>query len=58
MLVLSMLAYVASVVVSGVWNKIPNATVALFVGGIIIFMFGLLAEQVASLWFKGQNRDG
>lgn len=58
MLVLSFLAYVASVAVNGNWLKIPNATAALFVGSIVLFMFGLLAEQVASLWFKGQNRDG
>ena len=28
---------------------IPNSAVGLFIGGIIIFMFGLLAEQVAAL---------
>lgn len=31
---------------------IPNSTVALFVGGIIVFMFGLNAEQVAALRFQ------
>lgn len=49
MFALSLLAYVASVVVNGVWLKIPNATAALFVGGIVVFMFGLLAEQIAGL---------
>lgn len=57
MYALSVLAYGASVVASGVWLKIPNATVALFVGGVVITMFGLLSEQIANLWFKGQNRD-
>ncbi len=57
MVLLSGLAYAASVAASGIWLKIPNATVALFVGAVVIFMFGLLAEQIASLWFKGQNRD-
>ncbi|GAB4193327.1 MAG: glycosyltransferase family 2 protein [Roseiflexaceae bacterium] len=57
MALLSALAYLASVAANGVWLKIPNATVALFVGAVVIFMFGLLAEQIASLWFKGQNRD-
>jgi glycosyltransferase involved in cell wall biosynthesis len=57
LLLLSLLAYIASVVVNGVWLKIPNATAALFVGGIVVFMFGLLAEQNANLWFKGQNRE-
>lgn len=55
MFVLSLLAYAASVAVGGVWLKIPNATAALFVGGIIVFMFGLLAEQIAALRF--QRRD-
>ena len=55
MFLLSLLAYIASVMVSGVWLKIPNATAALFVGSIIIFMFGLLAEQIAALRF--QRRD-
>lgn len=36
---------------------IPNSAVILFVGSVIVFMFGLLAEQIASLWFKAQNRD-
>jgi glycosyltransferase involved in cell wall biosynthesis len=55
MFALSLLAYVASVLVNGVWLKIPNATAALFVGGIVVFMFGLLAEQIAGLRF--QRRD-
>jgi glycosyltransferase involved in cell wall biosynthesis len=54
MFALSLLAYLASVFVSGVWLKIPNATAALFVGSIIIFMFGLLAEQIAALRFQRQ----
>lgn len=52
MFVLSLIAYIASVLVNGVWLKIPNATAALFVGGIVVFMFGLLAEQVAALRFQ------
>jgi len=32
--------------------RIPNSAVALFVGGVIIFMFGLLAEQIAGLRFQ------
>lgn len=49
MLALSLLAYVASVAVNGVWLKIPNATAALFTGAIVVFMFGLLAEQIVAL---------
>jgi glycosyltransferase involved in cell wall biosynthesis len=55
MFVLSFLAYIASILVNGDWLRIPNSTAALFVGGIIIFMFGLLAEQIAALRF--QRRD-
>jgi glycosyltransferase involved in cell wall biosynthesis len=56
MFTLSLLAYVASVAVNGVWLKIPNATAALFVGGIVVFMFGLLAEQIAGLRFQRHDR--
>jgi len=38
------------------WH-IPNSTVGLFVGGIIVFMFGLLAEQIANLRLKGPDRN-
>lgn len=31
---------------------IPNSAVGLFIGGVIVFMFGLLAEQVAALRAK------
>ncbi len=57
MFALSLLAYIASVALSGVWLKIPNATAALFVGGIVVFMFGLLAEQIASLRFQRSERE-
>lgn len=56
MFALSLLAYVASVAVNGVWLKIPNATAALFVGGIVVFMFGLLAEQIAGLRFERNHQ--
>jgi glycosyltransferase involved in cell wall biosynthesis len=55
MFALSLLAYIASVAVNGVWLKIPNATAALFVGGIVVFMFGLLAEQIAGLRFERRD---
>jgi MFS superfamily sulfate permease-like transporter len=38
--------------------KVPGSSVVLFTGSMIVFMFGLLSEQIANLWFKGQNRDG
>jgi hypothetical protein len=52
MFLLSLLAYLASVAAGAGWLRIPNSTVALFVGSIIIFMFGLLAEQIAALRFQ------
>lgn len=55
MLALSLLAYLASVLVNGVWLKIPNATAALFVGAIVVFMFGLLAEQIVALGLSGRR---
>jgi glycosyltransferase involved in cell wall biosynthesis len=36
---------------------VPNSAVALFVGGIIVFMFGLNAEQVAALRFQPAERS-
>jgi len=57
MFLLSVLAYLASVFLNNeVWNKVPNATVALFTGAIIVFMFGLLAEQIVALGL-GRRRD-
>lgn len=55
MVILSLLAYLASVAVNGVWLKIPNATAALFVGAIVVFMFGLLAEQIVALGLTGRR---
>lgn len=34
---------------------IPNSAVGLFVGGIIVFMFGLLAEQIAALRLRSMD---
>lgn len=36
---------------------IPNSALGLFVGGIVVFMFGLLAEQLAALRAQRQQRD-
>lgn len=56
MFTLSFLAYLASVFFgTGGWLKIPNATVALFVGAIVVFMFGLLAEQIVALGLTGRR---
>lgn len=56
MLGLSMLGYIASVAVSGVWLKIPNTTLAFFIGAIVVFMFGMLAEQIVAIGL-GKRRE-
>jgi glycosyltransferase involved in cell wall biosynthesis len=56
MLILSMLAYLLSVFIgTGGWLRIPNATAALFVGAIVVFMFGLLAEQIVAMGLIGRR---
>jgi glycosyltransferase involved in cell wall biosynthesis len=35
---------------------IPNSALGLFIGSVIVFMFGLLAEQIAGLRFRGPDR--
>ncbi|HEX6290479.1 MAG TPA: glycosyltransferase family 2 protein [Herpetosiphonaceae bacterium] len=55
MFVLSALAYLASVVASGRWLHIPGATQTLFTGAIVVFMFGLLAEQIVALGLIGRR---
>jgi hypothetical protein len=54
--ILSLLSFLLSYFVTDIGHlRIPNSAVALFVGGMVIFMFGLLAEQIAGLRF--QRRD-
>mgnify|MGYP006274991063 CR=1 FL=1 len=50
---LSIVSFLVSYFITDIGRfRIPNSAVALFVGGIIIFMFGLLAEQIAGLRFQ------
>jgi len=56
MSILSLASFLLSYFVTDIGRlRIPNSAVALFVGGVVIFMFGLLAEQIAGLRF--QRRD-
>ena len=56
MLVLSILSFAVSYFVTDPGRlRIPNSSVMFFVGAVIVFMFGLLAEQIAGLRF--QRRD-
>jgi glycosyltransferase involved in cell wall biosynthesis len=50
---LALLAYGWSVARGDAWLHLPPSTVMFFLGGIVIFLFGLISEQIASLRFKG-----
>lgn len=49
-------AYGWSVAETGVWLHLPPSTVMLFLGGIVLFLFGLISEQIASLRIRGPER--
>jgi glycosyltransferase involved in cell wall biosynthesis len=56
MFALSLLSFAISYFITDVGRfRVPNSSVGLFVGAIVVFMFGLLAEQIAGLRF--QRRD-
>ena len=50
---LAVAAYAWSVAEGGAWLHLPPSTVMFFLGGIVLFLFGLISEQIASLRFKG-----
>lgn len=50
---LALAAYLWSVARGDAWLHLPASTVMFFLGGIVIFLFGLISEQIASLRFKG-----
>jgi glycosyltransferase involved in cell wall biosynthesis len=49
---LSVAAYFWSVLRGGPWLHLPASTVMFFLGGIVLFFFGLVSEQIASLRFR------
>jgi glycosyltransferase involved in cell wall biosynthesis len=53
---LAVTAYVWSIAEGGAWLHLPPSTVMFFLGGIVLFLFGLISEQIASLRFKGPER--
>ena len=53
---LALLAYAWSVARGDTWLHLPPSTVMFFLGGIVIFLFGLISEQIASLRFRGPER--
>jgi glycosyltransferase involved in cell wall biosynthesis len=50
---LALVAYGWSVAEGGAWLHLPPSTVMFFLGGIVLFLFGLISEQIASLRFRG-----
>lgn len=53
---LALAAYFWSVANGDRWLHIPPSTGIFFLGGLIIFLFGLISEQIASLRFKGPEQ--
>jgi glycosyltransferase involved in cell wall biosynthesis len=50
---LAVAAYGWSVARGGPWLHLPPSSVMFFLGGIVLFLFGLISEQVSSLRFRG-----
>jgi glycosyltransferase involved in cell wall biosynthesis len=50
---LAAVAYGWSVARGAPWLHLPPSTVMFFLGGIVLFLFGLISEQIASLRFRG-----
>jgi Ca2+/H+ antiporter len=47
---LALLSFLVSFFITDPWRfRVPNSASALFVGAIVVFMFGLLAEQIAAM---------
>jgi hypothetical protein len=53
---LALAAYAWSIANGDRWLHIPPSTGIFFLGGLIIFLFGLISEQIASLRFRGPER--
>lgn len=54
---LALLSFLVSFFITDPFRfHIPNSALGLFVGAIIVFMFGLLAEQIAALRFDRRDR--
>ena len=54
---LSLISFLISYFITDPWRfRVPNSAVGLFVGAIVVFMFGLLAEQIAGLRFPRRNQ--
>ena len=36
---------------------VTNSSVLLIVLGVLVFLLGLVSEQISALWFQGKDRD-
>jgi glycosyltransferase involved in cell wall biosynthesis len=50
---LAAIAYFWSIIRGDEWLHLPASTVMFFLGGIVVFLFGLISEQIASLRIRG-----
>ena len=53
--VMALAAYGWSVARGAPWLHLPPSTVMFFLGGFVLFLFGLIAEQIAGLRFRGPD---
>jgi small-conductance mechanosensitive channel len=53
---LSILGYIFSLIAGGPVLHLPGSTVMFFVGAVVVWMFGLLAEQIVALGLGGRDR--
>ena len=57
MFILGLLSFLVSFFITDPWRfRVPNSAVALFIGTVIVFMFGLLAEQIAAMRMRIPER--
>lgn len=54
--VLALAAYLWSILRGDAWLHLPPSTVMFFLGGIVIFLFGLISEQITGMRFRGPDR--
>jgi hypothetical protein len=57
MFALSLLSFLVSFFVTEPGRfHLPNSSIGLFVGGIMVFLYGLQAEQIAAMRFRDPDR--
>ena len=56
MIALGLLNYAITVIGSGVW-RFTNMSTLLLLGGVIVFLIGLLSEQLTNLQYKDTDES-